>query len=223
MSSAVVSFGLQAITTLFEGAEQRAQEATSENEALHDIITVLYQAMSQLAAAYSSGSITKQQALADLAQLKQSFWSTITPKIQPNRNGCSSGGNCPAANGDIYQGYCSGNIGASCCVGCNTIQKMFYDASNVINAGSGTVVTNAIQASPKYNDPGFPAYTFTFNEPPSPTDVAGSVATSVSQLLGMPTSVSASSQVQSAIGSPIMLYFAIGFLAVIVVILLARR
>jgi hypothetical protein len=135
-----------AITSIFGGMKIRAQQATAENQALNYAVSAFDQSLARVNAAFNNGTIQAQEAIALIQQIYQSYWEVTATKIQPNRNGCSSGSNCPgtamgyeATNG-APAGFCAGTIGATCCVGCGPIRLSVERAISAIQAGGGSSV-----------------------------------------------------------------------------------
>jgi hypothetical protein len=114
-------------SVLLAASAARAKAATTENAAVAAGLPGWDTAVGQIANAYNSGQITAPQAQTLFAQTLANFWAEVTGKIQAGRNGCNYGANCPpSANPSSDQStaitgantYCSGSIGAACCVGC---------------------------------------------------------------------------------------------------------
>jgi hypothetical protein len=102
-----------ALTASLQAAsKKRAQEAVTENAQLQVSVPGFDQAMAQVNALYTTRQIDAQTAIAAVQAIYQNFWAEMIPKIQPGRNGCNGGANCPV------KPSCSGSIGAACCVGC---------------------------------------------------------------------------------------------------------
>lgn len=143
MATAALSLGTSIIGKIFGGMALRARQATNENTALQQVIQAYDQSLTAVNQAYNAGQIDAQGVLAEMADLWQWYWQTITPQIQPNRNGCASGSNCPnAATPDgTPHGYCTGNIGASCCVGCGPIRLGLTDIEKLMQSGGNGVTT----------------------------------------------------------------------------------
>ena len=208
------------IKSLLGGMAERAAQATSENEALAQVIQACYSAMEQVVKEYNSGDVNQQDSIASVLSIRQWYWQTITPHIQPNRNGCNSGQSCPSNNGTIPAGYCSGNVGASCCLGCWTIQAMFNDAVNAIQNGSGTV--NVVNLNIKYKNfsGDIPAQQFVFIQPPLASDITGTVNNVVNSLLGTSSSPAGIASVGS---SSTLIYILIAAVVLLVIISFRRR
>lgn len=217
---AAVNAGLQIITSLFHASQERAQEAASENEAVAEVLQQsVYPSMAQIAAAYNAGDATQSQALSYIDEVKNLFWQQVTPKIQPGRNGCSSGTNCPSSNGTIPQGYCSGNIGAACCLGCWTIEKIWSDAETVIRNGSGIVQVVPLNITYKTFSASLPAQEWVFTAPPSVSNIVSSVQNSVNAALGI-SSVPGQTINSS---SNLLIYAAIAATVLFIILIAARR
>jgi len=114
-------------SVLLAASAARAKAATSENAAVAAGIPGWDSAVGQIASSFNSGAISYTQAQTLFAQTLANFWSEMQGKIQSGRNGCNYGANCPpSTNPSSDQStaivgaatYCSGSIGAACCVGC---------------------------------------------------------------------------------------------------------
>jgi hypothetical protein len=108
-------------SSLIAASQKRAQEAKSENAAVATGVPAWDAAIAQVVAAYNNGSITNVQAQQLFTTIQSNYWNEVGPQIQPGRNGCNSGANCPPSqtpnsSTSINAGgnnYCSGNIGAA--------------------------------------------------------------------------------------------------------------
>jgi hypothetical protein len=173
-------------SVLLAASAARAKAATSENAAVAAAIPGWDTAVGQIAAAYNNGSITYTQAQQLFVTTIQNYWAEMQGKIQSGRNGCNYGANCPpvpsptAANsfndtaGQVYQAggganYCSGSIGAACCVGCadlvlsvSNLQWAVAQAAKTGNPSSAFIQT--VFAS-KYGGANRPSYQVTFTPP----------------------------------------------------------
>src|SRR5271155_983592 len=114
-------------SVLLAASAARAKAATTENAAVAAGIPGWDSAVGQIASSFNSGAISYTQAQTLFAQTLTNFWSEMQGKIQSGRNGCNYGANCPpSTNPSSDQStaivgaatYCSGSIGAACCVGC---------------------------------------------------------------------------------------------------------
>ena len=101
---------------LYAAHVARTKQAKDENSAMNIGVQGYDSDMKQVNAAYNSRQIDANAAISLCKQILANYWALVTPHIQPGRNGCGGGGNCPpwpaSGNG------CSGSIGAACCVGC---------------------------------------------------------------------------------------------------------
>jgi hypothetical protein len=110
----------------FSASAKRAKEAKAENSAVAAALPGWDQAIAGIATGYNAGGLTVAQAQNLLMLQLANYWSEVTPQIQPGRNGCNGGNSCPgspnpSASNVTNEGganYCSGAIGAACCVGC---------------------------------------------------------------------------------------------------------
>lgn len=145
--SAVSSFASSGlgglISSIFGGMRLRAQQATIENQALNYAVQAFDQSLAKVNAAYLNGQINAHDAITLLQQIYSQYWSVTASKIQPNRNGCANGSNCPgtamqyeATNG-APAGYCANGIGATCCVGCGPIRLGIERSIAVLQQGGG--------------------------------------------------------------------------------------
>lgn len=140
------------ISSIFAGMKVRAQQASLENQALNYAVQAFDLSIKQINAAYNNRSILPQEAIALVQQVFQQFWEVTATKIQPNRNGCGSGAGCPgtALQYESTNGapgpcpgsscYCTGNIGAACCVGCGPIRLSVERILQVLQYNGGQSV-----------------------------------------------------------------------------------
>jgi len=124
------------IAGLMSAHEQRASEAKDENSAMNIGVQGFDSDLKTVQAAFNSGQIGASDAIQAVQVLMQNYWALVTPHIQPGRNGCSGGANCPSSvpNGAAY---CQGNIGAACCVGCGNLEISINAPDGVIAAING--------------------------------------------------------------------------------------
>lgn len=175
MAAAAVQLGSSVITSIFNGMALRAKQAANENQALQQIVQGFDQGIAQAVQLVNSGAISTDQARQELASMWAWYWQAMTPRIQPNRNGCSSGSNCPGdarsyrtSNG-VPAGYCAGTIGATCCLGCGPIRLSLADLDDALAAGGGTAQIAKVWGD-KYGLQTREAYTVTFNPPTNSVD-----------------------------------------------------
>lgn len=159
---------------LIAASKKRAAEATNENTAVANGLPGWDQAVAQIVGAYNNGSINAAGVATLLETALTNFWNEVRLQIQPGRNGCNSGANCPPVTGTVSanntneggNNYCSGSIGAACCVGCADLNlstsNMIY-AANAAQNGNKPVsaFVQTVYAS-KYGGVNRPAYTVTF-------------------------------------------------------------
>lgn len=138
------------VSRIFGGMALRSKQAKNENAALNGVVQGVDQALQQLAQAYNAGAITGNEAVQAVNSIWGWYWKSITPQIQPNRNGCASGGRCPGTalqnektNG-VPQGFCASTEGASCCVGCGPIRLTLERMVATLQAGQGVVTVAPI-------------------------------------------------------------------------------
>lgn len=111
----------------------RMKQATDENSAVNIGIQGFDRDVKTVSDAVNAKQLTVAQGIQYLMQVKANYWALVTPKIQPGRNGCAGGANCPGGQigkrsdagggGGCMTGQCkcTGTIGAACCVGCNMV------------------------------------------------------------------------------------------------------
>jgi hypothetical protein len=183
MAAAAIQVGAQLgsgiIKAIFGGMAQRAAEARNENVALQSCIVALDQGLAKLNEAYNAGQISENDCAAEVNSIWQWYWQIMTPNIQPNRDGCNSGSGCPGSatqyagsNGEP-NGYCKGNIGATCCVGCGPLRLSLANVTNALESGGG-VSNIAIIVGNKYGVQTRPAYTLNWAAPRSTIITKGS-------------------------------------------------
>jgi hypothetical protein len=154
---------------LLKASAKRAAEAKNENSAVANAVPGWDAAVAQIVAAYNSGQVsaTEASSLFDLAL--QNYWNETVPQIQPGRNGCNGGKSCPAPSSVTNEGgnnYCSGDIGAACCVGCADLDLSTHNlkAAVAAQAATGKPQTGFVQVvyASKYGGINRPAYNVTF-------------------------------------------------------------
>jgi hypothetical protein len=216
VATAAIQVGVGIVSSIFSGMALRSRQAATENQALNQIVQGFDQAIAQLQQAVNSGQLSVADAAAEVNSIWQWYWQSITPKIQPNRNGCASGGNCPgtaiqyAATNGVPAGFCSGNEGASCCVGCGPIRLSIERVVAVLNAGGGTAHVASIGGD-KYGLQTRVGYDVTF-KPPVYTSITQSVEGSISNLInggsysGAVVSSATGLSVSPTVGAPVVPY-----------------
>jgi hypothetical protein len=182
---------------LMAASAKRAAEAKNENAAVAAAVPGYDNGVTQIVAAYCDGQITEAETETLLNQLMVNYWSEVTPQIQPGRNGCSGGTSCPGpANPNSSMNvattaprtYCSGSIGAACCVGCSNLQlgvsNMEY-AVRQADANGGSVKALIPQVFPsKYGGTARAQYMVIFTKP-SAAASAGMTAQTFLQSIGL--------------------------------------
>lgn len=228
MASAAIGIANSIVSTIFGGMAARAKEARNENLATQQAIQAYDQALVKIAQQYNSGNLSQSDAIAEANSIWDWFWHVTTPTIQPNRNGCASGGNCPHAstvNGEPAN-YCSGNIGATCCVGCGAIQLGISNVVAALQRGSGVADIPQIYGN-KYGVQDRASYQITFTAPSALNPIAD-VGNTVNGLLGslglggQSGAIAANTGIPQSTGiSPTVLI--LGGFAAIALILIVRR
>jgi hypothetical protein len=159
---------------LLAAHEQRKKQATDENSAMNLGVAGYDKGMRMINAAYNNRSIDTPSAIQLLQTIMPMYWQEVNAHIQPGRNGCYGGANCPAWHG------CNGDIGAACCVGCydlvgqpdphvfsaaeggDGVTPLFFGATGTILAlqhGGGFRVLYQHVYGSKYGGKDRPAYT----------------------------------------------------------------
>jgi hypothetical protein len=162
-------------STLLAASAARAKAATSENAAVAAGIPGWDAAVGQIASSYNSGAITATQAATLFAATLTNFWSEMQGKIQSGRNGCNYGANCPpSVNPSSDQStaivgaanYCSGSIGAACCVGCAdlslSVANLQWAVSQAAKSGQSTNAFIQTVYASKYGGANRAAYNVVF-------------------------------------------------------------
>jgi hypothetical protein len=174
-----ISAAFKALSSvLLAASAARAKAAESENAAVAAGLPGWDTAVGQIVAAYNSGSITYTQAQQLFAMTLSNFWAEMQGKIQSGRNGCNYGANCPpSVNPSSDQStaivgasnYCSGSIGAACCVGCADLALSVANLNWAVAqaAKTGTPTNAFIQTvfASKYGGANRAAYNVTFTPP----------------------------------------------------------
>ena len=154
------------LSSLMAASAQRKAQATNENKAVGAAVPGWDAAVAQVVGAYNNGSITANQVSQLLDQIMQNFWNETGPVIQPGRNGCNAGSNCPPS---VSLTYCSGDIGAACCVGCADLEvgvrAMNVAVQQADNTGKPTPALIPTIYPSKYGGVSRQQYTVTFAKP----------------------------------------------------------
>lgn len=157
-----------ALTSSLQAASaKRAAQAKTENQAVAAAVPGWDAAVTQIVAAYNNGGLSAAQVTSLLASIMANYWSEVTPQIQPGRNGCNGGATVPKF--PIAINYCSGSIGAACCVGFADLQtgvnNMNYAVGITDNTGKSTPAVIPQVFGSKYGGIARAAYTVTFTRP----------------------------------------------------------
>lgn len=164
--------------SLIAASAKRAKEARDENSAVAAAIPGWDQAVATIVAAFNAGTISAVQVDSLLSTIMQNYWTETGPHIQPGRNGCGTGANCPQSiapnSGSAYattapSSYCSGDIGAACCVGCADLQlstdNMEWAVMQAQKTGQPTTAFIQQVFASKYGGANRAAYLVTFIPP----------------------------------------------------------
>jgi hypothetical protein len=173
-----VAIGL--IAGLLAAHELRKKQAQSENAAVNLGVSGFDQGAHQIQQAFAAGQVDAPTAAQAAQLLLTNYWQEVAPHIQPQRNACNSGATCPGAN--IPQNYCSGGVGAGCCVGCEALERSINNPDGVLAAlqgvstsKNGPTTADIYQVFPSsYGTSGRAGYSLTFTPP------AGGAAASAS-------------------------------------------
>lgn len=111
--------------SLLAAHQQRKKQATNENSAMNLGVTGFDRDLKVVNEAFNSGQINQVQAIQLVQQIMKQYWDLVAAHIQPGRNGCAGGSAC-ATTVRRPANYCSGNIGAACCVGCLDLYDSIY-------------------------------------------------------------------------------------------------
>jgi hypothetical protein len=164
--------------SLIAASAARAKAATSENTAVARAVPGWDQAVAQIVAAYNAGNISAVQVDSLLSTIMANYWNEVTPQIQSGRNGCQGGATCPqsvapnsgsATATTAPSSYCSGDIGAACCVGCADLQlsvdNMEWAVANANKTGQATTAFIQQVFASKYGGANRSSYLVTFVPP----------------------------------------------------------
>jgi hypothetical protein len=167
-------------STLLAASVARAKAAKTENSAVAAAVPGWDAAIAAIAAAFNNGSISYTQAQTAFAMALSNYWAEVTPVIQSGRNGCNGGASCPgvpnASSAQVTNeggnNYCSGNIGAACCVGCADLNLSTSNLNWAVAQASKTLQTQSafvqqVFAS-KYGGVNRAAYQVIFTPIPTP-------------------------------------------------------
>ena len=171
-----ISAAFKALTSvLLQASAARAKAAINENSAVAKGVPGWDQAIAQIVAAYNAGNLSVAQCQQLLTLALANYWSEVTPQIQSGRNGCNGGASCPASANPsssvayattANSNYCSGNIGAACCVGCSDLAlstaNMNWAVAQAAKSGSPTIAFIQTVFASKYGGVNRPSYTVTF-------------------------------------------------------------
>lgn len=157
---------------LWAAHEQRVKQAKDENSATNNGVLGWDSGMRQINAAYNARHIDAASAISLMQQVMEAYWAEVVPHIQPGRNGCQNGASCPAsANPNSSTSYattapatyCSGSIGAACCVGCADLQLSMTNAIVAIQHGGGPSFVQKVYPS-KYGAVARESYTLNWQQ-----------------------------------------------------------
>lgn len=188
-----VAVGVGLIAGLLAAHALRAKQAKDENSAVNIGVSGFDSDLKKIQQAFSLGQVDASTAMQAAQLALSNYWQLVTPHIQPGRNGCAGGAVC--ASNRRSPNYCSGNIGAACCVGCADLNDSIMGPNGVIaaiqgqsTASEGPNVAEILKVYPsKYGAVAREAYTLTFT-PPAPVIPSGSDAVSaIEQSFGIGT------------------------------------
>src|SRR5208282_2230820 len=180
----IIGAAFSAIASILIAQSQaRAKAAQSENTAVAAGVPGWDSAVATVIAEYNTqanGGLSVSQAQALLQTVMGNYWNEVTPQIQSGRNGCRSGANCPPSSNPSSSmsynaggnNYCSGDIGAACCVGCADLQLSMDNINWALlqSAKTGMPQTAFVQVvdASKYGGVNRPAYTVSIVPPAIP-------------------------------------------------------
>jgi hypothetical protein len=112
----------------------RKKQAKDENSAMNLGVQGFDDGLRQIQSDFNAGRIDANGAMQAVQVLLSNYWDLVSPYIQPGRNGCQSGAACPSM---VPANYCSGDIGAACCVGCADLVPSIAGPNGVMAAIAG--------------------------------------------------------------------------------------
>jgi hypothetical protein len=185
MASAVIGASLSLASGLWQGHEIRAAGATTENQAVAQVIPQLDNWFKAIIAAYNSGEATPDQALQGLAVMEQQAQEELHRFVgKPG----TSWDNVPAQMcGDGAAVICTKTCTVACCVWKAYYSRPIDCAFKAIQSGTTRTVTRGAIAASKYGLPNYPAYTLQIGPAPA-QGIGGTVSdtfTSIEQALGV--------------------------------------
>lgn len=128
-ASAALAFATALGAALLDAHNKRYMQAQDENSAVKVATLGFDSDLRAINAAYNAGQIGRPQAIQLIQTLQSNYWAICTPHIQPGRNGCNSRYIPPPRQSN----FCSGSMGAACCVGANVIGDGSAQAINCLN------------------------------------------------------------------------------------------
>jgi hypothetical protein len=141
-ASAGLAFVTAIGSALMDAHNKRFAQAVDENSAVKVATTGFDSDLHAINAAYNAGQINRPQAIQLIQTLQNNYWAICTPHIQTGRNGCNSRYIPPPRPST----FCSGTMGAACCVGSNVIGDAIAQAVNCLNGNLAWPGGSAISA-----------------------------------------------------------------------------
>jgi hypothetical protein len=166
LSKAVPIIGgiVDSLISVFSAQSQkRAAQARDENSAVAQAVPGWDANIRQIVSAYNNGQISGAQAKTLINTIWGLYWQEVTPRIQPDRNGCNGGTVDQPSN----VSFCGGKqYGAACCVGYDDLKNSnnnMYAAIDLTEKNGQVAPANILPVfASKYGGINRPAYVVTF-------------------------------------------------------------
>jgi hypothetical protein len=160
---AAVSAAMQIASALLAAHNLRKKQATNENTAMNLGVQGWDSDTAQVNKAYNARQITAQEAIKLMGQVMAQYWALVGGQIQPGRNACQDGANCPP-NWVPGTAWPSSGEGAACLVGCAPLLASYKNAVAALQANGGNSAVIEVYGNTKYGGSTRLPYTLTWQQ-----------------------------------------------------------
>jgi hypothetical protein len=127
------------IGSLFAAHAKRVAGAKQENQVLSSLIPTVMDAISAVFDHANAGQISATDAVSGLEQIQQSYWQAVQ-QVEGGPGQAGGPGKCASLSDTTNPvTKCDRSCTASCCIGCDVINKWIYRATRWFQAGHDIV------------------------------------------------------------------------------------
>lgn len=177
---AITQSAISTFTGLWQGHVIRARNATTENQAVTQIIPQWDAMFQEIIQAYNSGEATRDQALQALDLMDQQTQQELHSFV--GKPGTAWDNVPPQRCGDPAATICTKTCTVGCCVYKAYLSRPLDCAFKAIQSGTARSVTRGSIQGSKYGLPDFPAYTLQIAVPSASASGTGTLDSTLAAL-----------------------------------------